>query len=100
MDLVKKASSILGKVITVVNEEEAMEEVLNIISRKPAIQVANWFMNGIKALPEGTTLADLIECYDANEDILDEALDIEELFTEEELAELRKKFGKGGAEPE
>ena len=100
MDLVRKVSASLGTIITTVNEEELMEEALEIVSSLPVKQIAEWLRKGVEVLPDDVTLMDLILEDEKYDEILDEALNIEDLFTPEQLTELKEKFGQKEGEPE
>ena len=100
MDLVRKVSASLGTIITTVNEEELMEEALEIVSSLPVKQIVEWFRKGAEVLPDDVTLMDLILEDEKYDEILDEALNIEDLFTPEQLTELKEKFGQKEDEPE
>ena len=100
MDLVRKVSASLGTIITTVNEEELLEEALEIVSSLPVKQIVEWFRKGAEVLPDDVTLMDLILEDEKYDEILDEALNIEDLFTPEQLTELKEKFGQKEDEPE
>ena len=61
MDLVKLCSKALGSTIVTINEEEAMEEVLQLISNIPIKRFVEWLTNGINAIPGDPKLIDLID---------------------------------------
>ena len=100
MDLVRICSKHLGGMIATINEEDLMEEILQSLSKVPVKRLIKWLADGFDALPDDTTVEDMLvdeEKYDA---ILDEAFNPEALFTEEQLAELMAKFGGEEVEPD
>ena len=102
MDLIKKVSKTLGEVIVTINDEnEAMEMVMQIIAELPAKQFLGWLTNGFQVLDDDVTFGDLLEDEEDYDEILGDALKIEDLFTEKQLAELMEKYGrKEEGEPE
>lgn len=94
MDLVKKISSTLGSIIADINEEDeeqTMELVLNMTAQIKVRHLIDWLNETVKCLPEDATLMDVLE--EKYDDILEENANMEALFTDELLAELREKFG-------
>lgn len=100
MDIVRIASKLLGESIVIINEEDAMEEILQVLCAVPIKRLVNFIANGLSALPEGTTIGDLLENEEKYDDILDESFNPNDLFTEEELAELQRKICGEEEEPE
>ena len=101
MDIVRMASKALGNIIVTINEEDAMEEVLQVMAELPVVRVFDWLAKGIHSLPDDVTLTDLMENEEEYDDILEENLLVEELFDDETIAELKKKFcGEEEEEPE
>ena len=103
MDIIRKVSNSLGTIIATINEEDEekmMETVMDVIAQMNVRKLVAWLSKGLEALPEDVTLMDLMEDEEKYDEILDKSLNVNDLFSEEELAELEKKFGKGEEEPD
>ena len=94
MDLVKLCSKALGSTIVTINEEEAMEEVLQLISNIPIKRFVEWLTNGINAIPGDPKLIDLLEDEEKYDEIMDDVLNFEDLIDAEVLAGLKEKLGR------
>ena len=92
MDLVRICSKVMGEAIANINEEDAMEEILEMFANLPVKKLAYWLMEGVNALPEGVTLVDLIVDEYEYDEYLDNVLTPETLFDEETLAALKAKL--------
>lgn len=95
MDLIKKVSNVLGNTIAGINEEddaEAIEAAMNAAAQLNVHKVIDWLKTALDNIPEDATIMDLLnETYD---DILDECLNVEDLFTPEVIADLEKQFSE------
>lgn len=103
MDIIKKVSNSLGTIIATINEEDEerkMEIVMDIVAQTNVHKIMAWLSKGLEALPDDVTLMDLMENEEKYDEILDDSLNIENLFSETELAELKEKFGINEEEPD